>query len=43
MLFVGPEPVSSLIVAVDKLFILEDTTSINIILPRFSEENGRIG
>ena len=42
MLFVGPKPVSNLIVPVNKLFIMEDSTSINIILPTFSEENGRI-
>ena len=39
----GPEPISDLIVTVNKLFILEESSSITIILPRFSEENGRIG
>ena len=38
----GPKPISNVIVAVDRMFVLEESTPINIILPQFSEEDGII-
>ena len=38
----GPKPVSNVIVAVDKTFVLKEATPINIVLPRFNEEDGII-
>ena len=41
-IFAGPKPVSNVIVAVDKMFVLKVATPINIVLPRFNEEDGII-
>ena len=41
--FVEPEPVSNVILAMDRVILLgESTTSINVLLPRFNED-GKIG
>ena len=40
---VDPRPVSHVILAVDRVVVLEEpTASINVLLPRFSEEDGKI-
>ena len=42
-IYTEPTPVSDLIIAAaETATILEDSTSVNIILPRFSEEDGII-
>ena len=42
MFSAGPKPVSNLTVVVNEVIASEGSTSISIILPRFSEEDGKV-